>query len=84
MAFVSPQNETKHNQVQTCFRVAQFINEPQAYILKAKKNKNSATKKIGSAYCTKPVLCNNSLMHKTLPFHFLSFIIREIFKNENT
>ena len=39
MAFVSPQNETKHNQVQTCFRVAQFINEPQAYILKAKKTK---------------------------------------------
>ena len=28
-----------------------------------------------SAYCTKPVLCNKSLMHKTLPFHFLSFSI---------
>ena len=28
----------------------------------------------GSAYCTKPVLCNSSLMHKTLPFCSLSFL----------
>ena len=27
--------------------------------------------KVG-AYCTKPVLCNSSLMHKTLPFYSLS------------
>ena len=28
--------------------------------------------KVG-AYYTKPVLCNSSLMHKTLPFYSLSF-----------
>ena len=27
----------------------------------------------GSAYCKKSVLCNSSLMHKTFPFHSLSF-----------
>ena len=43
-----------------------------SHFTKTKKYTHTTFTK-GSAYCTKLVLCNSSLMHKTLPFYSLSF-----------